>query len=453
MQGGFAPTENAIMSGATDLFRPSIQEVSLTNRYRIKVRAMHDTKDPWGFTLPSVGNSYTDLQATRLNVTYKVTGAGGEVLTDADNVAVVNMMGTSLISRVDISIGGRTIPDLQTMHYNYKAYIEAILSFSSSAKASQLRCVGWFGDEPASAYEDFSPTVLAVRNADGEMTPGRDSANTGYVYRKNLIKGSRLVQTCWPLQCDFFQMGTYLPPDTQLVVTLHKASDDFLLLTGQDVKKYKVVVTDIFLEFCFVDVAPNLHESNMARLLKEPMCAPENVTQFFTKPIGVGPKNLRWDITSGGVVPKKVIIVFIDSDGFNGSQQKNPYLFQCKGLNYLQLRVNSRSYPDEAYTPDFDKELCMREYRGLFDNIGFANDDAGNSVTYDQFLSGMTMFPFDLTEDWCNGYHSHGPKYTGCVTLDARFNADMKNVTVMAILSWDGHLLMDQALNCWVDRG
>lgn len=91
------------------------------------------------------------------------------------------------------------------------------------------------------------------------------------------------------------------------------------------------------------------------------------MTEVRTRAIGSGPNTIRWDVTNGGVLPKKVLIVFMDSAGFNGDQKKNPFLFKNFGLNYLQLKVNSWNFPDEAYTPDFTKQLCMREYRALFD--------------------------------------------------------------------------------------
>lgn len=63
------------------------------------------------------------------------------------------------------------------------------------------------------------------------------------------------------------------------------------------------------------------------------------------------------------------------------------------------------------------------------------------------------MFPFDLTPDRCNGWHNHGPKLTGTATVIAKFDTDLTNVTMMAIVSFDGHFMMDNCLTVWVDRG
>lgn len=55
--------------------------------------------------------------------------------------------------------------------------------------------------------------------------------------------------------------------------------------------------------------------------------------------------------------------------------------------------------------------------------------------------------------DLCNGYHNHGPKTPGTVILDARFAEELIDMTVMAIVSYDGSFFMDAGLNVWVDRG
>lgn len=471
MQGGLAVTENDCMSHCTQLFSGGVQEVSMVNRYQLQHRPLHKTA-PWVYTLPNVGNSYIDLPATRVFFSFKITKNNGDPIVLTDNVAVINMMGAALISRVDIQIGGRTIPDLQTMHHNYKAYVELLTSYGLTAAQSQLRCVGWRCDDPGQ-YEDFKPHVPEIPEirqvvgvaadrdrgiaavaavAPRARVPGSDSSNSGYRDRRNHSALSRVMQTCWGLHSDFFLMGTLFPPDTSLTVTLHRASDDFLLCTGGN-DKYKVEVIDTYMEVHYINLAPGMHESNMARLLKEPMCVPCNVTEVRTHPIGVGPTNIRWDITTGGILPKKVIIFLVDSEGFNGSQKKNPFLFSPRNLEYLQLKVNSWNYPDEPYTPDFSQSHCMREYRALFDNIGFQNDDAGNSVTYQQFLNGMTIFPFDFTPDRCNGFHNHGPKLTGSVSLDARFKEEVRNLTIVSIVYYDGKFMMDNCLNVWVDRG
>ena len=80
-------------------------------------------------------------------------------------------------------------------------------------------------------------------------------------------------------------------------------------------------------------------------------------------PMGNGHREVRWDICSRGVLPKKLIIGFLDTRAFHGNQMMNGFFFQPRGVNFLQVKLNGRPYPVEPFCPDFDLGLVMREYR------------------------------------------------------------------------------------------
>lgn len=285
MQGGLAYTENQCISHATQLFGGGVQEVAMVNRYQLQHRPLHK-QSPWQYNLPDTGNSYIDLPGTRVTFTFKITNKDGTPLTAADNVAAINMIGASMIDKVDISIGGRSVSDLQTTHYPYKAYLETLMSYGETAKNSQLRCVEWSVDDP-SQYEDFAKYVPKVekveekKNRDGAITqaaapevPATNSKNSGYITRRSRAAGSTTMQTVWALHNDFFNMGVLFPPDCKLSVTLTKSSDNFLLCTGHANKQYAIDVIDTYLEVHYINLAQGMHESNLAKLMKEPMRVP-----------------------------------------------------------------------------------------------------------------------------------------------------------------------------------
>ena len=170
------------------------------------LRPLHNSS-PWMFQFPEASDHYVDLPSTRLYIKFKVTNADGSDTIRAANFAVCNLPGSSLISRIDVLIGGRTIPDLQTMHYNYKSYIETILSYSASARSSQLRCSGFFVDT-AGKYEDFKQGKY--NDTTGVIIEGEvETQNQGYFERRALLRRSRPMETVAPIQSDFFQVIKY----------------------------------------------------------------------------------------------------------------------------------------------------------------------------------------------------------------------------------------------------
>lgn len=163
------------------------------------------------------------------------------------------------------------------------------------------------------------------------------------------------------------QIIPYWPPNTKLSCNFIQASDDWVLMSAG--VPYKVEIMDMRLLVQYVVLHPSIHASNLTRLLREPIELPINCTEIHTLPIGQGHSTVRWEVTKGGILPKKLLFTFLASDAFNGSILKNPFWFRPFNLNYLQLKVNSDSYPFEPYTPNFDQKLVMREYRALFDQV------------------------------------------------------------------------------------
>jgi len=72
--------------------------------------------------------------------------------------------------------------------------------------------------------------------------------------------------------------------------------------------------------------------------------------------------------------------------------------------------------------PDFDTEENLMEiYReSLFDNTGILHSGYSNSITYDEFKNGTSLFCFDLNPDRCMFYHTH-TTMKGSISLELGF--------------------------------
>ena len=113
--------------------------------------------------------------------------------------------------------------------------------------------------------------------------------------------------------------------------------------------------------------------------------------------------------------------------------------FQHFNVGSINLRVNGKSIPAEPLRPNFTSPtpLVNRELTHLFMNTGSYRMDKGNCITRTQFLSGATLFPFDLNPDLCNGYHIHIAE-SGVINLEITWrDALAKAITILAHLSYD----------------
>ena len=128
-----------------------------------------------------------------------------------------------------------------------------------------------------------------------------------------------------------------------------------------------------------------------------------------------------------GLLPRQIVIGFVNADAFNGDIKLNPFHFQHYDCNFIALRVNGVQIPSKGFRPNFEKKIVRRELRSLYDNIGVnePSDDSGCNLNVDDFLGGYTLFSFDLTSDKCNGFHLHETT-TGIIDLEILFSKPLK---------------------------
>ena len=118
-----------------------------------------------------------------------------------------------------------------------------------------------------------------------------------------------------------------------------------------------------------------------------------------SKQIPANEQNALWQSMYVGTLPESVTICLIDSKAFNGNQKMNIFNFQHFDMESIVLRVNSSSIPAQPLLCDFKNKEAIRAYRHFFDNIGINHTNNPCLITYEDFLEGATIIPFDLTPE------------------------------------------------------
>jgi len=88
------------------------------------------------------------------------------------------------------------------MVFSCRAYIYTQLGMSNLRKSTEQTCSLFFEDSGG----DVAVTV-----------------DTGQVARANFVKGSKVVELSSPVHCNFFSLNLYIPPQTEIVLTLKRA--------------------------------------------------------------------------------------------------------------------------------------------------------------------------------------------------------------------------------------
>ena len=102
-----------------------------------------------------------------------------------------------------------------------------------------------------------------------------------------------------------------------------------------------------------------------------------------------------------GVLPKRVVLCYVDNDAYNGTYAKNPFHAKHNKLNFPALYVDGQQVPAKPLQPKFG----VRSYLKLFAGTGKMFQDEGNDITRQEFAERYTLFAFDITPDCCDGPH------------------------------------------------
>ena len=169
-----------------------------------------------------------DAANTQLYVKAKITQADGTDIAGDAQVGPVNLFLHSLFSDVDVSLNETPVTSSNNT-YAYRAYIENLLSYGSTAKQSQLTSQLYYKD---------------VAGALEEINPYDDNAvNAGFVARSQFTNVSRVVDMIGKIHSDLFFQDKYLLNDVGVRIRLNRNKDAFCLMADA-AATFKVKILD-----------------------------------------------------------------------------------------------------------------------------------------------------------------------------------------------------------------
>ena len=212
-----------------DLFTVPPTQNSIVDSHVVEHQPMAslDSGGPIEFLIPGSGDNYLDL--AMLHVQVKVTRANGDDLDLADPVGPVNNWLYSLFSQVDVYLNG-TLVTPSTNTYEYRAYIETLLSYGTDAKITQLTGHLW--------HKDTATHMDAVKIVDGPL------AKAGFVARRENIVRSRVDDMVGRLHVDLFLQDTFLINGVDVKIGLVRSKSAFALMAGGNNSDYRMTIVN-----------------------------------------------------------------------------------------------------------------------------------------------------------------------------------------------------------------
>ena len=186
-----------------------------------------------------------------------------------------------------------------------------------------------------------------------------------------------------------------------------------------------------------VDLAPKLlydieSKFNAKKQGIFPICRGLVKTHQFPSAAG----SILWSNLYQGILPETITICMMDAQAYNSASEKNYFNFQNFNLSEIVLKKNSVPEAPIDLKGDFDNNEAKDLYRHFFDNMGIGTSNRPSLISYEDFMGGSLIMPFDLTTDKCALEHNHS-KYSGNIDLEIHFDKPLEQgIAVIALCSF-----------------
>lgn len=362
-----------------DLFSVPPTQVSIEKDVGEEIRPLSTltTNQPIEFVISGAVDEYVNFSETYIFVKCRVLVNKDDLSDpkseDWDSVIPAQYFLHSIFSQCDVLIGNNEIT-VSPQTYQYKSYLEALLTFAESAKKTHME---------ASLFGSKNYRNKRIRPTTNKGITGRWFDMMGKLHidltfqQKLMLGGCDIKIKLLPSDPKFyFTVGTGLKAQLELgEVSLH-------------VHKSRLFPSVVSAIAEAVRVSPALYP----------------ITRTEVKRVGIpqGQLDFVQDVIRGPM-PRRVLVMLVDTSAFNGSFTKDPYEFKNYGINFCAVYMNSTQYPTKAFTPDFENELFVREYMKLMQTLNQNGTDVYTDLNMSKFAKDTTIFAFDFAPDLTSG--------------------------------------------------
>ena len=254
----------------------------------------------------------------------------------SDSQFLVNNSLYSLFPDCILAANGLEISNANNV-FAHKSFIGTEFSNSKGAKDSWLKCQGY-------RFENDPPAI--------------DAAD--FTSQLELVRESREVWFYGPARVDFFTCDKHLLSGVTLRLSYRRSYEDFLIISEDAVKHYKLQTLESNLFVRKMTVTAHVLSAIESTLLKTPANYPyqEEITKSFLATAG----QRSWqqeDIFAHEPV-RQTIIELNTNNAFLGTNRTNPFHYQNFGLEQVTVRRNGLPI---AITPN-----STQDHKRLFFN-------------------------------------------------------------------------------------
>ena len=371
-----------------DIFRVPMTQTSIEQSYYVEVpplTALNQTS-PVEFHVAGCTDYYMDLNNSYLFIRAKITKADGSNLTANDSVGFVNYAASSIFSQLDVTLGDRIISH-SSNSYPYRCIIECLTNYNREALDIQ-----------------FGNALFSMDTAGHMDVAVVDGNNAGLKKRGGYTANSRTIEMTSAIHSDIFHQDRLLINGIDLKLKFTRSKNSFCLMNAT-AEEYKVVLENVSLFIKKVGISPPVRLAHAKALQQANARYPIDRVVVKTYSLTAGSRVAGIDHLFLGKIPEKVVIGFVNDIAFNGSYAHNPFNFHHYDIEFFCLYIDGQQFPAKPYQGRLERGGGAREYQNLYASTGCYLKNQAMAIDRDQFISGYTLYCFNLNADDANGGH------------------------------------------------
>jgi len=385
------------------------------------------------------GMEYVDLKRSKLYVKAKIVKGDGSKLETTDYVGPVNLFLQSMFSQVEVTMQGKLVTST-TSHYPYKTMIQTLLSYGDEAKTSQLTSQLWEKD-------------TAGHLDDNDIDGG---SNVGLYKRSLYFARSMTVDMEGPIYHDLFQVDRLILNQVAINVRLTRARPEFYLMTNAASPDFKVLIEDIVLKACKVQINPAVIYGHAEILKSVNAKYPFTKTEVKQIAIAAGTVNFDQDQLFQNIRPNRVVVGFVNALGAAGDYTKNPFNFQHFNVNQIGLFVDNVPVSGNVMRLNFNTtsgRTIIQAFNNMFEVTDKWLHDSGIQISRSEFAGGYAMYCFEIEPNFGDdGTYLHLLKQ-GNVRLEVQFSSALTDaISCIVYAEYPGYFEINAARDVILER-
>ena len=394
------------------------------------------------FTISGSGKQYTDLSKTELYVKLSIRDKNGHIHSQDPKVATAvpadNVLHT-LWSSVDIYMNHNLVTSCGTNYHN-QALLRQLLTLSHETRKYQGQFCGFTGE-----FNNFgNPTVGTPTSNYGLKTRQNwftSIVKSQYPYGEGGDEGTTQIATPSavefqaPFLADICNQERLILNGVDIEIKLWPNRDELRLITSPEGREAKIVIEDIRLKVCKVTVSDETFLGHNAQLLKTPALYPFERTDIRCKDVSQGKYGDILEDIFQGELPSKIIIGMVDSEGYYGDFNRNPFWFHHYDIDRICVSVDGESVPQQPMELNFADANYLQALMGLYQVSGILHENKDIGINRDNFRQGYALFGFqlDTTSSTDNTYL--GKKKTGRTRIELRWKKALPSPVTIIVFA------------------